>query len=408
MNKNFCDIVIFGSGLSAKTMALVARNAGLSFNIVTDKNFGNKINNDTRSLALSVASKKMLKVLGANIKAEAVKKMIVIEGGLGDEKIKSRLTFDRELVDEDIAFIAEHSVIEKSLDKALKLEDDELIREEVAKIEREKHKTKVTFKNKKSFMCRAVIFTEILNSEFQDMYNVKYNFYEYGQAAISATLRHSKNHKGYAFQFFQKNGPLALLPMNNKRGNNYSSLVWTEKIDNIPSLLSSKKSLEESLNNLCSDYLGKISISKGPSSFILKKLTGIKSISNSAIFVGDALRAMHPMAGQAWNQSLRDIAYIADAIAESQKLGLDLFQCPSISLFDKKRKIETEALINSIGFLNSIYHADTSIAKGLRRNIMKLADNYKPLKLFLLNEASGGALTRPNLLNGLKPGSNII
>jgi len=408
MNKNFCDIVIFGSGLSAKTMALVARNAGLSFNIVTDKNFGNKINNDTRSLALSVASKKMLKVLGANIKAEAVKKMIVIEGGLGDEKIKSRLTFDRELVDEDIAFIAEHSVIEKSLDKALKLEDDELIREEVAKIEREKHKTKVTFKNKKSFMCRAVIFTEILNSEFQDMYNVKYNFYEYGQAAISATLRHSKNHKGYAFQFFQKNGPLALLPMNNKRGNNYSSLVWTEKTDNIPSLLSSKKSLEESLNNLCSDYLGKISISKGPSSFILKKLTGIKSISNSAIFVGDALRAMHPMAGQAWNQSLRDIAYIADAIAESQKLGLDLFQCPSISLFDKKRKIETEALINSIGFLNSIYHADTSIAKGLRRNIMKLADNYKPLKLFLLNEASGGALTRPNLLNGLKPGSNII
>tara|TARA_Y100001933_G_scaffold6408_1_gene5785 strand:+ start:6316 stop:7542 length:1227 start_codon:yes stop_codon:yes gene_type:complete len=408
MNKNYCDIVIFGSGLSAKTMALVARNAGLSFKIITDKNFANKINDDTRSLALSVASKKMLQVLGVNIKAEAVKKMIVFEGGLGDEKIKSRLTFDKELVDEDIAFIAEHSVIEKSLDKALKLKDDELVKEEKIKTQKDKDNTRITFKNKKSLSCKVVIFTEILNSEFQKMYNVNYNFFEYGQTAISATLRHSKNHKGYAFQFFQKNGPLALLPMNNKRGNNYSSLVWTEKTDNIPSLLSSKKSLEESLNNLCSDYLGKISISKGPSSFILKKLTGIKSVSNNAIFVGDAIRAMHPMAGQAWNQSLRDIAYIADAFAESQKLGLDLFQCPSITLFDKKRKIETEALVNSIGFLNSIYQADTSIAKGLRRNIMKLADNYRPLKLFLLNEASGGALTRPNLLNGLKPGSNIL
>tara|TARA_B100001115_G_scaffold4482_1_gene3374 strand:+ start:6919 stop:8145 length:1227 start_codon:yes stop_codon:yes gene_type:complete len=408
MNKNYCDIVIFGSGLSAKTMALVARNAGLSFKIITDKNFANKINDDTRSLALSVASKKMLQVLGVNIKAEAVKKMIVFEGGLGDEKIKSRLTFDKELVDEDIAFIAEHSVIEKSLDKALKLKDDELVKEEKIKTQKDKDNTRITFKNKKSLSCKVVIFTEILNSEFQKMYNVNYNFFEYGQTAISATLRHSKNHKGYAFQFFQKNGPLALLPMNNKRGNNYSSLVWTEKTDNIPSLLSSKKSLEESLNNLCSDYLGKITISKGPSSFILKKLTGIKSVSNNAIFVGDAIRAMHPMAGQAWNQSLRDIAYIADAFAESQKLGLDLFQCPSITLFDKKRKIETEALVNSIGFLNSIYQADTSIAKGLRRNIMKLADNYRPLKLFLLNEASGGALTRPNLLNGLKPGSNIL
>ena len=242
----------------------------------------------------------------------------------------------------------------------------------------------------------------------QNIYNVKYNFFEYGQTAISATLRHSKSHKGYAFQFFQKNGPLALLPMSNKRGSNYSSLVWTEKTDNISSLISSKKNLEDCLNNLCSDYLGKISISKGPSSFVLKKLSGVKALSNGALFVGDALRAMHPMAGQAWNQSLRDIAYIADAFAESEKLGLDLFQCPSISLFNKKRKIETEALINSIGFLNSIYRSDTSLAKGLRRNIMKLADNYKPLKLFLLNEASGGALERPNLLNGLKPGSNII
>ena len=408
MKKNFEDVVIFGSGLSAKIMSLVARNAGLSFKLITDKNIGSKPSDDTRSLALSVASKKMLKTLGVNIKTEAVTKMIVIEGGLGDEKIKSRLSFDKELVDEDIAYIAEHSVIEKSIDRVLKLDENEIIKEKVTKIQKEGNFSKIILNNNECLSSKAIIFTEVLDRDLQNIYNVKYNFFEYGQTAISATLRHSKSHKGYAFQFFQKNGPLALLPMSNKRGSNYSSLVWTEKTDNISSLISSKKNLEDSLNNLCSDYLGKISISKGPSSFVLKKLSGVKALSNGALFVGDALRAMHPMAGQAWNQSLRDIAYIADAFAESEKLGLDLFQCPSISLFNKKRKIETEALINSIGFLNSIYRSDTSLAKGLRRNIMKLADNYKPLKLFLLNEASGGALKRPNLLNGSKPGSNII
>jgi len=408
MKKNFEDVVIFGSGLSAKIMSLVARNAGLSFKLITDKNIGSKPSDDTRSLALSVASKKMLKTLGVNIKTEAVTKMIVIEGGLGDEKIKSTLSFDKELVDEDIAYIAEHSVIEKSIDRVLKLDENEIIKEKVTKIQKEGNFSKIILNNNECLLSKAIIFTEVLDRDLQNIYNVKYNFFEYGQTAISATLRHSKSHKGYAFQFFQKNGPLALLPMSNKRGSNYSSLVWTEKTDNISSLISSKKKLEDSLNNLCSDYLGKISISKGPSSFVLKKLSGVKALSNGALFVGDALRAMHPMAGQAWNQSLRDIAYIADALAESEKLGLDLFQCPSISLFNKKRKIETEALINSIGFLNSIYRSDTSLAKGLRRNIMKLADNYQPLKLFLLNEASGGALERPNLLNGSKPGSNII
>ena len=408
MKKNFEDVVIFGSGLSAKIMSLVARNAGLSFKLITDKNIGSKLSDDTRSLALSVASKKMLKTLGVNIKTEAVTKMIVIEGGLGDEKIKSRLSFDKELVDEDIAYIAEHSVIEKSIDRVLKLDENEIIKEKVTKIQKEDNFSKIILNNNECLSSKAIIFTEVLDRDLQNIYNVKYNFFEYGQTAISATLRHSKSHKGYAFQFFQKNGPLALLPMSNKRGSNYSSLVWTEKTDNISSLISSKKDLEDSLNNLCSDYLGKISISKGPSSFVLKKLSGVNAVSNGALFVGDALRAMHPMAGQAWNQSLRDIAYIADAYAESEKLGLDLFQCPSISLLDKKRKIESEVLINSIGFLNSIYRSDASLAKGLRRNIMKLADNYKPLKLFLLNEASGGALERPNLLNGLKPGSNII
>ena len=408
MKENFEDVVIFGSGLSAKIMSLVARNAGLSFKLITDKNIGSKPSDDTRSLALSVASKKMLKTLGVNIKTEAVTKMIVIEGGLGDEKIKSRLSFDKELVDEDIAYIAEHSVIEKSIDRVLKLDENEFIKEKVTKIQKEGNFSKIILNNNERLLSKAIIFTEVLDRDLQNIYNVKYNFFEYGQTAISATLRHSKSHKGYAFQFFQKNGPLALLPMSNKRGSNYSSLVWTEKKDNISSLISSKKNLEDSLNNLCSDYLGKISISKGPSSFVLKKLSGVKALSNGALFVGDALRAMHPMAGQAWNQSLRDIAYIADAFAESEKLGLDLFQCPSISLFNKKRKLETEALINSIGFLNSIYRSDTSLAKGLRRNIMKLADNYQPLKLFLLNEASGGALERPNLLNGSKPGSNII
>ncbi|MEC8497805.1 MAG: FAD-dependent monooxygenase [Pseudomonadota bacterium] len=408
MKKNFEDIIIFGSGLSAKIMSLVARNAGLSFKLITDKNISNVPSDDTRSLALSVASKKMLNTLGVNIKTEAVTKMIVIEGGLGDEKIKSKLSFDRELVDEDIAYIAEHSVIEKSIDRVLKLNENEFIKEKVIKIQKEENLSKIILNNNECLLSKALIFTEVLDRDLQNTYNVKYNFFEYGQTAISATLRHSKGHKGYAFQFFQKNGPLALLPMINKRGNNYSSLVWTEKTDNISSLISSKKDLEDSLNNLCSDYLGKISISKGPSSFVLKKLSGVNAVSNGALFVGDALRAMHPMAGQAWNQSLRDIAYIADAFAESEKLGLDLFQCPSISLFDKKRKIESEVLINSIGFLNSIYRSDASLAKGLRRNIMKLADNYRPLKLFLLNEASGGALERPNLLNGLKPGSNII
>ena len=50
MKKNFEDVVIFGSGLSAKIMSLVARNAGLSFKLITDKNIGSRLIIEPRSL----------------------------------------------------------------------------------------------------------------------------------------------------------------------------------------------------------------------------------------------------------------------------------------------------------------------------------------------------------------------
>ena len=64
---------------------------------------------------------------------------------------------------------------------------------------------------------------------------------------------------------------------------------------------------------------------------------------------------MHPMAGQAWNQSLRDVSYIADALFESKNLGIDLISTPSFNSFKRIRKIESEGMTNSIDFINYIY-----------------------------------------------------
>ncbi|GIS05608.1 MAG: hypothetical protein CM15mP109_03640 [Candidatus Dadabacteria bacterium] len=116
--------------------------------------------------------------------------------------------------------------------------------------------------------------------------------------------------------------------------------------------------------------------------FCIKKLSGVNAVSNGALFVGDA-SGLCTLWQASMESKLERYCLYCRCLWESEKLGLDLFQCPSISLLDKKRKIETEALINSIGFFKLNLRSDTSLAKGLRRNIMKLADNYKPLKLFI-------------------------
>ena len=408
MNEKNFDVAIFGNGLTAKVMCLVALHCGVNFINIRKKEKKENKPDDIRSLALSSASKNMLKILGVNPISQPVEKMIVFEGGVSNDKIKGNVIFDSKELHEQIAYICEYSVINKSLEDNLSLDSKNSIAEVPISIIDDGNYSKIVFKNKNIIKSRLNIFTEKLDKDLQKITNVEYDFSDYDQTAITTTLEHSKDNKGYAYQFFLKNGPLALLPLKKIKSKNLTSLVWTEKTSNVSEILAANGGLEESLNQMCGLYLGKIKVSVDPVSFPLKKAICKSQLIDRNILIGDAARSMHPLAGQAWNQALRDLAYLADAIVESRKLGLDIISCPSLLTFNRKRKIESNAFVEGISFINTVFRSDSSVAKGFRRNIMKLVNNKNILKKLIANEASGGVLERPSLLMNEAAGSKII
>jgi len=408
MNEKNFDVAIFGNGLTAKVMCLVALHCGVNFINIRKKEKKENKPDDIRSLALSSASKNMLKILGVNPISQPVEKMIVFEGGVSNDKIKGNVIFDSKELHEQIAYICEYSVINKSLEDNLSLGSKNSIAEVPISIIDDGNYSKIVFKNKNIIKSRLNIFTEKLDKDLQKITSAEYDLSDYGQTAITTTLEHSKGNKGYAYQFFLKNGPLALLPLKKIKSKNLTSLVWTEKTSNASEILDAKGGLEESLNQMCGLYLGKIKVSVDPVSFPLKKAICKSQLIDRNILIGDAARSMHPLAGQAWNQALRDLAYLADAIVESRKLGLDIISCPSLLTFNRKRKIESNAFVEGISFINNVFRSDSSVAKGFRRNIMKLVNNKNILKKLIANEASGGVLERPSLLMNEAAGSKII
>jgi len=327
MNEKNFDVAIFGNGLTAKVMCLVALHCGVNFINIRKKEKKENKPDDIRSLALSSASKNMLKILGANPISQPVKKMIVFEGGVSNDKIKGSVIFDSKELHEQIAYICEYSVINKSLEDNLSLDSKNSIAEVPISIIDDGNYSKIVFKNKNIIKSRLNIFTEKLDKDLQKITSAEYDLSDYGQTAITTTLEHSKGNKGYAYQFFLKNGPLALLPLKKIKSKNFTSLVWTEKTSNVSEILATKGGFEESLNQMCGLYLGKIKVSVDPVSFPLKKAICKSQLIDRNILIGDAARSMHPLAGQAWNQALRDLAYLADAIVESRKLGLDIISC---------------------------------------------------------------------------------
>ena len=158
-NNNF-DVAIFGSGLTAKAMCLIAEHCGMSFVNIQGKQKKEKSEEDIRSLALSSASINMLKILGVEIEAQSVEKMIVFEGGVSDEKIKGKVIFNSEDLDDQIAFISEYGLIKKSLEGRLKLNKENSIKESPKSILAENNFSTITFNKSTSIKSKLNIFTE--------------------------------------------------------------------------------------------------------------------------------------------------------------------------------------------------------------------------------------------------------
>ena len=399
----YVDFIIFGDGITSDVLSLVLKNAGKQFYVLGDDKVDQSAESP-RSLALSPSSMNLLEFFGINFPVEKLNKMKVYESDLSNDKIKSELIFDN---GKTLSYVTKYYDLKKSLLQETKAHKRKIESKNFSTIELDKDYIKLIIEGGKIIYSKNIIFTQKIETTLHSQLNLSYIEKSYNQKAIVATLKHSTPHSGIAYQFYDNGKPLALLPLSKENNFYRSSLIWS-----LDDYLADDILLNEDLNDMLNLKLGhlyeNIEISEGAISFELDKFLLKGKPDKRLIFIGDSVRMMHPMAGQAWNQALRDISYIADALFESKNLGIDLISTPSFNAFTRIRKFEGEGMTNSIDLINYIYALDSSISKGFRRNMMKLINTIKPVNKLFISEAEGGILRRPSLLMGESPGSNKI
>ena len=398
------DFVIIGSGITADLISIILSSSNKNFCHIDNEKVTKSVD-FVRSIALSPSTLKMLNYLNIKFPYQDVEQMNVVEGGLSDEKVKGNLIFDKSNNNnQSLAYVAKYNDIKVAIQKEKDSKIKKLHYKTLSCIKIEPKNINIILEKEEKIITKNLIFTKKLKKEILNQFNLKYDEKDYNQKSIVATLEHNNHHKNIAYQFYYKGNPLAILPLESGKKNIRSSMIWSGDSYFVDDILANED-LEVTLNALFPDLFGQIKISEGPVSFELKKYLIKGKKDDRLIFIGDAARMMHPMAGQAWNQSVRDISYIADAIAESDNLGINLISTPSYMAFKRVRKIEGVSMVNSIDFINNVYNSNSSISKGFRRNIMKLLNSSTSINSFLIKEAEGGTLRRTSLLLGKKPGS---
>ena len=220
----------------------------------------------------------------------------------------------------------------------------------------------------------------IINTDFFSPYTKKF-FHrrikkDYKSLAYTSIIRHRKLNNNIASQIFTANGPLAFLPISNTE----TSIVYSY---NGRDELNFKK-----LVNRFNKFYKILSYQK-VSSFELQ-LVNLRSYHYKNILAfGDLLHKIHPLAGQGFNMSLRDINEILRLISLKKKNGLDLDNsiCKE---FENSMKHKNFIFSNCVDFIYEYFNFENKIKNNtLSKTVRYLGKNYTINRYFTKIADSG-------------------
>ena len=159
-----------------------------------------------------------------------------------------------------------------------------------------------------------VIAADGARSQIRELAGVGATTWDYDQAALVANLATRKPHHSIAFERFTDTGLLALLPMTHNRCN----LVWTVPSAAVGELLDlDEQAFLARLQCQFGYRLGQLRRVGERQAYPLALVRVDEPTGPRVVFVGNAAQGLHPVAGQGFNLGLRDVAAVAEVLAEA-------------------------------------------------------------------------------------------
>jgi len=352
-------VCILGSGITSLTLAKSLVNQGLYVDIFYIKKLNNESN--TRTIGISKSNIDFFNENITNINKFLwdIKKIEILSENLKDEKI---LNFEKK---------------NKTLFSLIKNKDlskylfDKLNKNKYAKFKRNyQNFEEIKKKYRLIFNCES---NSTLTRKF--FYKkIEKNYHSYAHTAL---IRHKKLTDNItATQIFTNKGPLAFLPISSTE----TSVVYSAR---------GEKKIEflDIIKKYNSKYT-KIKIEDN-SSFNLKSSNLRCYYHENILAFGDLLHKLHPLAGQGFNMTLRDIKEILKLIEFRKNLGLEL-DTSIFSDFEKKTKHKNYIFSNGIDFIYEIFNLESKIKNNFLSKSIKLIGNNKYANNFFVKIADSG------------------
>jgi len=353
-------VCILGIGLSSLALTKALVNEKIYVDVFYSKKF-HKIN---RSRTIGISKKNINffnnHIININKFAWKLNKIDIFSDNLKSEKL---LNFqdDNDQLFSIIKNYQLHEILEKSL------KENKFLKKFI-------FKENLNLFNKYDIVISTDHFNSITKKYFSKKIIKKYNSYAY-----TCIIDHQNILNNVATQVFTKKGPIAFLPVSNKQ----TSVVYSIK--------NYKKKEDQIISDLIYHYNSKYKITKvgNIESFELKSLNLRSYYHNKFLAFGDLLHRIHPLAGQGFNMTLRDIKIILKIIKKRRDLGLPLDYSVNEE-FEKTIRHKNFIFSSSIDLIYEFFNLESKLQSNLLSKSIQLIGKNQGLNKFLKNIADQG------------------
>ncbi|HZW25519.1 MAG TPA: UbiH/UbiF family hydroxylase [Gallionella sp.] len=385
------DIVIVGGGLVGASLAASLRHSGLSLALVESQcspalpEDPELADWDPRIYAISPGSRRFLEEAGAwdhlaTRRVAPVEEMRVF----GDDGAK--LEFSAyEMGVPELACILENRELQHALWQVLRHQDNLTLLHPArcASLAVGTDSAELALQDGRSIRAKLVVGADGRDSWVRNQIGLGATPTDYRQHGVVANFTTELPHRGIAYQWFQPDGILALLPLPGNR----VSMVWSVSPEKSAELLAlNRKELCDKVAAAAHHTLGEMQVVTPAAAFPLRLLVLPQISAPRIALIGDAAHNMHPLAGQGVNTGFRDARELAQTLLERGGCA-DCGDAQLLRRYDRKRKEDIYSMQATTYGLKHLFNNDDPILRKLRNLGMDATNRLTPLKKLLVQHA---------------------
>lgn len=390
------DIVIVGGGLVGASLAASLRHSGLSLALVEsqcspplpeDPELADpELDNwDPRIYAISPGSRRFLEEAGAwdhlaTRRVAPVEEMRVF----GDDDAKLKFSA-YEMGVPELACILENRELQHALWQVLRHQDNLALLHPArcASLNVGADSAELALQDGRSIRAKLVVGADGRDSWVRNQVGLGATPTDYRQHGVVANFTTELPHRGIAYQWFQPEGILALLPLPGNR----VSMVWSVSPEKSAELLAlTREELGAKVAAAAQHTLGKMEVITPAAAFPLRLLVLPQISAPRIALIGDAAHNMHPLAGQGVNTGFRDARELARTLLERGGCA-DCGDAQLLRRYDRRRKEDIWSMQATTYGLKHLFNNDDPILRKLRNLGMDATNRLTPLKKLLVQHA---------------------